>query len=149
MRITQEADYAIRICCVLDEAGGKLGAAEIAARAGAPYKFVFKILRKLMQAEIVRSFVGSNGGYQLNADGERLTAVEIIESIDGPMCLSKCMDGEYTCTRNPVKAHCKMHIAFCAVSKMVRERLNHITVRMLTDRSVSTTDVAELMSKFN
>ena len=34
MRITQEADYAIRICAVLDAFGKKAGAAEIAAKAG-------------------------------------------------------------------------------------------------------------------
>ena len=144
MRITQEADYAIRICCVLDDAGDKLGTAEISVRAGVPQRFALKILRTLLQAGIVRSIVGNIGGYALDTDGATLTVVRIIEAIDGPICISKCMDGDYDCTRNPVKSYCKMHVAFCCVSKLIKEKLNQITVRTLTDSAVGTTVVAQI-----
>ena len=147
MRITQEADYAIRICCVLDDAGEKLGASEIAERAGVTQRFALKILRKLCASQIVKSFIGSNGGYVLERDGKSLNVVEVIEAIDGPICISKCIEGDYDCTRNPVKSHCKMHVAFCCVNRVIREKLTQITVRMLTDSAVSTTDVAAITNK--
>ena len=37
MRVTQEADYAIRICLILDSLGKKTGASEIADIAGIPF----------------------------------------------------------------------------------------------------------------
>ena len=92
MRVTQEADYAIRICCVLDDARSRLGASEIAERAGITQKFALKILRKLSLAKIVRSFAGNKGGYELNRDANDLTIAEILELIEGAISLSKCMD---------------------------------------------------------
>ena len=145
MRVTQEADYAIRICCVLDEAGDKLGAQEIAERAGITPRFALKILRKLSLAGIVKSFAGNKGGYTLDRDAETLTVAEILELIEGKISLSKCMDCEYECTRNPRKADCKMHVSFCSISRMVHEKLTKITVRTLTDSTVTTDDVAAIL----
>lgn len=144
MKVTQEADYAIRICCVLDEAGGKIGAAEISERAGVTQRFSLKILRKLLTADIVSSFVGSQGGYILKKDANILSVAEIIEAIDGDMFLSKCMECNYECTRNPQKSNCKMHVAFCAVSKTLKEMLSKITVRMITDKAVTAADVVAI-----
>ena len=72
MRITQEADYAIRICAVLDAAGEKLGAAEIAKRACITQRFALKILGKLVEVGIVRSYKGAFGGYILSGSGDEL-----------------------------------------------------------------------------
>ena len=145
MRVTQECDYAIRICCVLDEAGEKLGAQEISERAGITQRFALKILRKLSLAGIVKSFAGNKGGYTLDRDAKTLTIAEILELIEGPICLSKCMDCEYECTRNPKKTNCKMHVSFCLLSRMVREKLTNVTVRTLTDNTVSTQDVVTIL----
>ena len=145
MRVTQEADYAIRICCVLDEAHTRLGASEIAERAGITQKFALKILRKLSLAKIVRSFAGNKGGYELNRDANELSIAEILELIEGEIYLSKCMDCEYECTRNPKKTNCKMHISFCLLSREVKERLSKITVRTLTDPNVTTNDVKNII----
>lgn len=145
MRVTQEADYAIRICCVLDEVGEKTGAAELAERAGVTQRFALKILRKLAKEGIVRSFAGNKGGYVLAADAETLSVATVLEAIEGPIYLSKCMECDYCCTRNPKKTNCKMHIAFCGISKMLREKLTKITVRMLTDSTVTKDDVMEII----
>jgi Rrf2 family protein len=145
MRVTQEADYAIRICCVLDDARSRLGASEIAERAGITQKFALKILRKLSLAKIVRSFAGNKGGYELNRDANDLTIAEILELIEGAISLSKCMDCEYECTRNPNKTNCKMHISFCLLSREVKQKLSKITVRTLTDPNVTTNDVKNII----
>ena len=145
MRVTQEADYAIRICCVLDAAGSRLGASEIAERAGITQKFALKILRKLSLDGFVKSFTGNKGGYELDRDAKEITIAEILELIEGQISLSKCMDCEYECTRNPNKTNCKMHISFCLLSRDVKEKLSKITVRMLTDPNVTTKDVATII----
>ena len=147
MRVTQEADYAIRICCVLDDAQGRLLASEIAERAGITQKFALKILRKLSLAGFVRSYAGNKGGYELGRDANELTVAEILELIEGQISLSKCMDCDYECTRNPNKTNCKMHISFCLLSREVKEKLSRITVRTLTDPNVTTNDVKNIINK--
>ena len=145
MRVTQQADYAIRICAVLDEAGERLGTPEIAKRAGITQGFALKILRQLSLAGVVNAYSGNKGGYELARDASTLTIADILGIIEGPISLSKCMDCEYECTRNPRKTNCKMHVAFCAISRSVEETLTKITVRTLTDPSITTQAVAEMI----
>ncbi len=142
MRLTQEADYAIRICAVLDEADERLGASEISVRSGVTLRFALKILRKLAADGIVRSNKGASGGFILACDGAALDISRIVRAIEGDMCLSKCMENGYECTRNPQKTNCKMHIAFCTLSRELSEKLSRITVRDLTDKNVTASDVA-------
>ena len=47
MRITQEADYAIRMCCFLSTVEGTKDATTISESASVPQRFALKILRKL------------------------------------------------------------------------------------------------------
>jgi len=144
MRVTQEADYAIRMCLILDKLGEKTGAATLADLACITPKIALKVLRKLNTADIVRSYKGVQGGYELVRDGSGLTVLEIVELIDGPICISKCLDCAHNCSRNPCKTDCKMHIAFGAINENLIESLSKITVRMLHDENVSHADISNI-----
>jgi Rrf2 family protein len=146
MRVTQEADYAIRICLILDSIGEKTGAATIADIACITPKIALKVLRKLSAAGIVKSYKGVQGGYELTRSGDELRVIEIIELIDGPIKISKCLECEHECSRNPCKMDCKMHIAFDAVNQKLIENLGLITVRMLHDNSVSAADISDIIN---
>ncbi len=147
MRVTQEADYAIRICLILDKLGEKTGASTIAEIACITPKICLKVLRKLNSAEIVRSYKGVQGGYELARDGGELRVLEIIELIDGPIRISKCLECDHDCSRNPIKTECKMHIAFAEVNKKLIDNLGQITVRMLHDENVSHADISNIFNK--
>lgn len=146
MRVTQEADYAIRICLILDSLGGKTGASTIADIACITPKIALKVLRKLGEAGIVKSYKGVQGGYELIRPGEKLKVLEIVELIDGPIKISKCLECDHECSRNPHKTDCKMHIAFDAVNQKLIENLGLITVRMLHDKNVSAADISDIIN---
>ncbi len=146
MRVTQEADYAIRICCALDETGGMLDAESIADRVGITKSIALKVLRKLKAKGIVDSQQGAVGGYILLEDPESLTVYGIIEAIEGRVCISKCLFDDHPCSKNGMnKVGCKMHIAFTAINQALVERLNAITVRSITDPEVSSLDIIEIL----
>jgi len=147
MRVTQEADYAIRMCLILDKFGEKTGAATIADVACITPKIALKVLRKLNSAGIVRSYKGVQGGYELARDGRELNILEIVEVIDGPVRISKCLDCGHECSKNPCKTDCKMHIAFGAINQNLTESLSRITVRMLHDENVSHADISNIFNK--
>ena len=146
MRVTQEADYAIRICLILDKLGEKTGAAAIADIACITPKIALKVLRKLNAGGFVKSYKGVQGGYELARDGGGLRVLEIIELIDGPVRISKCLDCDHECSRNPCKPDCKMHIAFDAINQKLVDNLGLITVRMLHDTSVSGADITDIIN---
>ncbi|MDO4566264.1 MAG: Rrf2 family transcriptional regulator [Oscillospiraceae bacterium] len=92
MFITQEADCAVRIVACLAAAKGlRLDAAEISHRASVSQRFALKILRKLVAGGIALSFKGRSGGYVLAREPAEITLCEVIETVDGPYALSRCL----------------------------------------------------------
>ena len=145
MRITQEADYAIRICIVLNLIGGKTGATEIAEKACITQQFALKILRKLTAEGIVKSYKGVYGGYELARDAQNLTVLEIIEAIDGKLYINKCLSCDAECSRNQKKSDCKMHIAFGAINKKLADNLSRVNIGLLTNDEVCAADVVGII----
>ena len=149
MRVTQEADYAIRMCLILDSLGEKTGAATLADLACITPKIALKVLRKLNTGGLVKSYKGVQGGYELARSGNEIRVLEIIELIDGPVKISKCLECDHECSRNPCKMECKMHIAFDAINQSLLDNLGKITVRMLHDKNVSHADIADIINLKN
>ncbi len=141
MKITQEADYALRMMYRLAEqqAAGNtvVGAATLADGAAVPTRFGLKILHKLAEAGLVKTSRGTAGGYSLEVDPQELTMRRIIEAIDGPITLNRCVGDGYDCGNNPDKSACRLHHVFDALNARVVERLDRLTLAMLTDDHVS------------
>lgn len=149
MRITQEADYAIRICTVLDCHGGRLGASEISRVSCITQKIALKVMRKLCYADILRSYKGVCGGYELSRPSDEIKIIDIIEAIDGRVRISRCLECDHECTKNPCKGNCKMHMAFGVINRRLAEDLGRVSVRMLSDESVSGEDIINLINNKN
>lgn len=126
MRITLEADYAVRIVDSLAQNNKRLDAGTIAQNTGVTLRFCLKILRKLGQAGIVHSFKGVQGGYELLKKPSELTMLAVIEAVDGPILISRCSDG-LACTRADDPSFCYYHNAFADISELVRDRLASIS----------------------
>ncbi len=76
MHITLESDYAVRIVYCLAQNGGRLDAASIAEQTGVTLRFSLKILRKLVAGELVKSYKGAGGGYELARDPHEISLYE-------------------------------------------------------------------------
>lgn len=92
MKITREADYALRIIAMLADENRQIEAKAIAEKNDIPYRFTLKILRKIVQAGIIKSYRGVNGGYVLNKKPSEITLKDVIETIDGKIAINKCME---------------------------------------------------------
>jgi Rrf2 family cysteine metabolism transcriptional repressor len=62
-----------------------LTAQVIAERRGIPEKYLVHILLQLKRAGLVQSVRGAQGGYRLADAPERVSVLDIIEAIDGPI----------------------------------------------------------------
>ena len=82
MFITLEADYAVRIVSVLCREKDKMDAKTISNDACVTLRFALKILRKLVAADIVKSYKGTQGGYIINKDPAQLTLKDVLEAIE-------------------------------------------------------------------
>ncbi|MDO4287324.1 MAG: Rrf2 family transcriptional regulator [Eubacteriales bacterium] len=123
MRITHEADYAIRIMYCLAKCDEKLSAKQIADDSGVPSRFALKILRRLTQAELTASYKGVCGGYKIARPAEEISLGEIIEVIDGPIEINHCLSSEFDCSHVQQKNECTFHRLFGAINQDIRSKL--------------------------
>lgn len=128
MRITQEADYAIRITYCLAMSKDKVRAKTISENTGVPLRFALKILRKLIFADIIISFKGVNGGYKINKPLDKVSFGEIIEVIDGPIAINHCLENEFLCTRVSNKETCNFHMVFDSINTRIKNDLYCVTM---------------------
>lgn len=124
MKITREADYALRIVAMLAKNGTQMEAKLLAEKNNIPYRFTLKILRKIVQAGYLKSFRGVNGGYMLNKAPSEITLRNIIEVIDGEITLNICLGGEDCCSN---KDGCALMQKLARVQNIIIKELDSIT----------------------
>lgn len=129
MRITQEADYALRIVTGLAKKGSIVDANTIAEEAHITQVFALKILRKLSLAKIVCSHKGACGGYELARGADEITLKDVIEAIDGEIAINKCLAEDHVCSKQgDNKSACNIHRIFDAINCDIVKRLESVTI---------------------
>ncbi|MCC8161507.1 MAG: Rrf2 family transcriptional regulator [Oscillospiraceae bacterium] len=130
MKMTREADYAIRIVAMLAEENKQIDAKDIAEKNDIPYRFTLKILRKIVQSGIIKSHRGVNGGYTLNKKPSEITLREVIEVIDGKIAINACMENPEICKSNGV---CAIQKKLYNVQKIMTEELEKVTFENISE----------------
>ena len=120
MRFTMETDYAIRIVYCLAETGKRMDAKTIAEQCAVTLRFSLKILRKLVAASIVRSYKGTQGGYEIARPLDEISLYDVIRTLEGEYHISRCQDEDYNCGR---REPCKFRKVFCEISHDVQTKL--------------------------
>lgn len=128
MRITLESDYALRIVTALAEQGERLDARTLSETTSVTLRFTLKILHKLAVGGIVKSYKGVGGGYVLSISPSELTLKTVIELIDGPIAIARCIESAEGCALNHDKAACTYHHIFDSLSLDLSRKLNSITI---------------------
>lgn len=94
LALTKKTDYALVALWQLSRREGSVQSArEIATSSGIPQPMVTNVLKHLAQAGIVTSARGASGGYGLARPVEHISLHEVVEIIEGPMHLVRCMPG--------------------------------------------------------
>lgn len=130
MYITLESDYAVRIVDCLAAQPQRIGAGVIAELTGVTPRFTLKILHKLVSAQIVRSYKGAKGGYELARSAGEITLRQVIETVEGPYAFSRCLDPNHTCKCEATsckRGNCRFQRVYDEISENVRKKLDEIT----------------------
>src|SRR5512146_1111192 len=93
MQLTREGDYGIRSVLYLARQPFKKISfvTEISEEYKIPRSFLAKILQKLVKAKIVRSYRGVKGGFSLAKQARDITLLEVLEAIEGKICINVCL----------------------------------------------------------
>ena len=128
MRITQESDYALKIVTALASHSALVDAKSLSEETAVTLRFTLKILHKLVLGGFVSSFKGSKGGYILAKDPNEITLKNIIELIDGPIFIARCLENGENCALNHNKRDCIYHHIFDSISFEVAQKLDKVSI---------------------
>ena len=137
MRITLESDYALRILTVMAGYEGITDAKTISEDTSVTIRFTLKILHKLVTGNLVESYKGSRGGYKLKRSPEEITLKDVIELIDGPIAIARCLSTSESCSLNCDKTACVYHHIFDTVSIDLANKLSRITISDVINKNYS------------
>ncbi len=126
MYITQETDYAARIVFSLAKAENRKDAKTISEETGVTLRFSLKILHKLVQNGIVKSYKGTKGGYEIAKEPSEISLLDIMQTTQGESKMFKCEDGTYTCS-NKNHGICRLQKEFTNISKETNQKLRDLT----------------------
>ena len=136
MQITRATDYGVRILIYLAAApeGERVAASEVARGIEAPESFVSKVLQQLVQRGMVTSRRGAGGGFQLAIEPEKVTLLDVVEIVEGPLQINLCLAGENGCDRKP---RCGAHPIWSEAQDALKEVLANASIAQLARDSMT------------
>lgn len=129
LRLTKKADYSLialkHFAMRQRESSVAVSAKEVAEDCGIPLPVTSKLLQKLAKSGFLVSEYGTNGGYRLARDPRRISALQVIRAIDGPIVLADCFTEHVRCD----------HSTRCTVRRPLR-RIHEAILRLLDGLSI-------------
>ncbi|MGO8793268.1 MAG: RrF2 family transcriptional regulator [Candidatus Sulfotelmatobacter sp.] len=108
MQITRASDYAVRVMIHL--AGlppdSTVRQSELSQATEVSGHFLSKVLQQLVRSRLIRSQRGSGGGFALAVPATRISLLDVVEAIEGPLRLNQCLTENPSCDR---KLRCPAH----------------------------------------
>jgi len=130
LRLTKEADYAIRamihIACVPENSLALRK--DIVRLYAIPPSFSAKILRRLVEADLLVATRGAHGGFALAKPASAITLLHVVEAIEGPLGLTDCSTEPCGCT---YAADCAAQPVWQEIQSTIAELLGKATLEAL------------------
>lgn len=121
--------------------GRRVKIGDIVQNTGSPEAFTGKILGLLSRNNLVDSFTGPNGGFEIRQEKlQSITIAEIVRAIDGDLFFEGCALGLAQCDANNP---CPMHHSVVAI----RENMFHVLQQTTVHDLVSDKKKEELILK--
>jgi Rrf2 family protein len=130
MELTRKGEYAIRGIVYL--AGRPIDKvcllSDIATAVDVPPTFLAKIFQQFSKMGLVKSFRGTGGGFMLGRPPEKITLLEVVEAVEGPIIPNRCVGTPADCERSGT---CNVHPVWMRVQEEVRGALAGVTLKEL------------------
>lgn len=129
LRMSKLADYAaLMLATMAERPDAHYTASELAAETGISPPTVSKLLKTLGHAALVTSRRGAHGGYSLARAPAAISAVDVIEAIEGPLAVTECTLAPGICD---LETTCQLSSQWQHLSVAVRRAMAKITLEDL------------------
>ncbi len=136
LHLTRGAEYAVRAMAYLARhpEGRVASLHEIGEAQDIPESFLAKILQRLVRSGLAVSQRGAHGGFTLARPASQITMQQVIEAVDGPISLNRCVLSPDDCARS---AACTVHEVWLRAQDQLMEVLGSITLDSLAPQPAS------------
>ncbi len=126
LKLTKKADYGLIAVRHLAEHAelGACSAKDLAEMYGRPQEALAKILQRLARSKLLISQHGTNGGYVLSRDPRKISVLEVIRAIEGPLFMTSCKS-EKGCSTS---LKCTVREPLQKVTRTIEEVLGRLSV---------------------
>ena len=133
--VRRNTDYALRAMVHLaqNHNDGPISSRIISDQEKVPYQLMCKLMQKLNNAGLVTSYMGPKGGFCLSREPSSINLHEVIDAIQEPISLNRCLLAKDMC---PLQKHCAVRPKLAGLQDYIGNYLSNITLdELVTDGS--------------
>ena len=126
--IRRNTDYGLRMMVILAKHSGNgelLSASQLACQGNISYEVGRKLLQKLRDAKLVKSVMGSKGGFKLNRKPSDISLKAIINVLQDQLYLNECMIDSQRCEFQP---ECEISVKLACLQEILCDYLESVTL---------------------
>lgn len=132
-QLSRRADYAVRIMLELGlQSGNYVPSRQISRRTNVPKAFLHKITADLVKANLIQTQAGPSGGLQLIKPVDEINLQQILEAVEGPICLNTCLIRPHECERDAI---CPAHGFWGRLQGSIVQQLQEATLMTLIEEA--------------
>ena len=128
--LRRNTDYALRIMVALAMRSeeGPQSTKAVSSNMDIPYHLACKLMQRLHKASLIESSMGSQGGFKLSKAPSMINMLEVIEIVQGPVSLNRCLVDVSACTR---QRDCPVNKKLAGLQEYLATFLREITLDQL------------------
>ena len=130
MQITRSGEYGLRGLLFLARQTSEKAVliSEVSRAQKIPESFLAKIFQRLSKAGLLKSVRGTGGGFYLGRPAGEITMREVIEVLEGPIAINRCLMRKTACDE---EEECPLHEAWERAQQGLLEVLGNTTMEDL------------------
>ncbi len=135
LRLSTRARYALRAMLELATHNeGRMLLRDIAEQQDLPPKYLEQLAIPLRHAGLIEAQRGSAGGYVLARPAEEITVLQVVEAVEGPLDVAKCVVRATVCSR---ASNCASRNVWIRLSRHVRGFLHEVSLAHVRDEQLA------------
>ncbi len=124
--VRRNTDYAVRLMVNLAKhyRDGPVSTRVAASEEDVSYPLACKLMQKLHASKLIKSCMGPKGGFSLGRAPSKINLLEVVQAIQGPISLNRCLLSSDACTR---QQNCPIRARLAGVQESISSGLAGIT----------------------
>jgi Rrf2 family protein len=142
MKLSTRGRYGVRLMfdLALHYGEGPIFLKDIAERQAISAKYLWQLINPLKTTRLITSTRGAHGGYVLGRAPDNICLKEILDVLEGSLCLVDCVDNASICDRAPT---CVARDIWEEASKGMRQTLENTTLADMVKRQKVKSDAVK------